>query len=335
MTGEIRQNRATGQWVIHAVDRGERPSEFTEVRRTPVEDRSVYAPDCPFCPGNEANLTSIVAELGTTHDYDWQTRIIPNKFPALTPNKSEKRRVEGVFISMPATGQHEVIIETPYHNRDLQVMALDEVHCLIETYHRRYVDLLAAAPEMRVIIFRNHGPHAGTSLVHPHSQLIMTAVVPRQNQWRELEAERYFNRYGENVFAAMLAAELRDGKRIVGQNESFVAFVPYAAEVPFEMWVMPHTQQASFGQITDNQKHDLAEILVEVLRRMSVALDDPDYNYVIQTAAQYQAGVPYLRWYLQIRPRLTTPAGFEVGSGMVINPSLPEEDAALLNQTEI
>ncbi|NDJ78739.1 MAG: galactose-1-phosphate uridylyltransferase, partial [Chloroflexi bacterium] len=183
---------------------------------------------------------------------------------------------------------------------------------------------------MLCLIFRNHGPQAGTSLRHPHSQLVVTGVVPRYVRWREEQAQRYYDEWGRSVFHDVLAFELHDRRRVVLENESFVAFVPFAAEVPYEVWIMPRRPQADFGSITDAEKHDLAIALREVLDRLRNRLGDPDYNYIINSAARYQAGEPHLRWYLQIRPRLTTRAGFEIGSGISVNPSLPEENAAVL-----
>jgi UDPglucose--hexose-1-phosphate uridylyltransferase len=149
---------------------------------------------------------------------------------------------------------------------------------------------------MMILVFRNRGAQAGTSLIHPHSQAIATGMVP--------------------------------------ENPSFLAFVPYAAEVPFEIWILPKQHQASFGQISDESKLDLAVSLRDILGRLHLRLKNPDYNYIIVTSPQYKADEPQLHWYLQIRPRLTTRAGFEIGSGISINPSLPEADADFLNKVE-
>jgi UDPglucose--hexose-1-phosphate uridylyltransferase len=108
--------------------------------------------------------------------------------------------------------------------------------------------------------------------------------------------------------------------------------VPFAADVPFEIWIMPKIHRADFGSLSDAEKDMLTAILSKCLSRLHDKLNDPDYNYVINTAAQYKADEPQLHWYLQIQPRLTTRAGFEIGSGVRINPSIPEEDAAYLKK---
>jgi UDPglucose--hexose-1-phosphate uridylyltransferase len=327
---EIRQNKATKQWVIYAPARGKRPKDFQrkiERDQLPALDR-----ECPFCPGNEAMLPGIIVELPDPESDGWQTRVIPNKYPALTTDGDGTRYTEGIYLAMPGYGRHEVIIESPRHNQSIAQMSAEKVGVVIETYHQRYVEIMKQHGNMMAIIFRNHGLRAGTSLSHPHSQLVVTGIVPRYIRWREEEAQRYFDEQGRCVFCDIMEFEACDGQRVILENASFLAFVPFAAEVPFEIWIMPRRHRADFGAISDAEKADLALALREVLARLYTKLGDPDYNYVINTAAQYKADEPQLHWYLQIQPRLTTQAGFEIGSGMRINPSIPEENADFLTR---
>ena len=331
MTSEIRQNKATKQWVIVAPSRGKRPLAFkrqeTQSQGLPAVDK-----DCPFCPGNEKSLPSIIMELPGPEGSQWQTRVVPNKFPALTSDENNVRYRRGLYLAMPGYGRHEVIIESPVHNRRITQMTPKEVGIIIETYHRRYVNVMKQNWNLMTLIFRNHGRQAGTSLAHPHSQIIVTGMVPTYIRWREERAQYYFDESGRCVYCDILEQEAQERQRVISENETFLAFVPYAAEVPFEIWIMPTKHQACFSDLSDQEKPGLAAILQDCLARLQRKLNDPDYNYIINTAARYRAGEPQLHWYLQIRPRLTTQAGFEIGSGISINPSLPEEDAAFLRQ---
>ena len=331
MTSEIRQNKATKQWVIIAPSRGKRPLAFkrqeSKNQRLPAVDK-----DCPFCPGNEKSLPSIIMELPGPEGSQWQTRVVPNKFPALTSDENNVRYRRGLYLAMPGYGRHEVIIESPVHNRRITQMTPKEVGIIIETYHRRYVNVMKQNWNLMTLIFRNHGRRAGTSLAHPHSQIIVTGMVPTYIRWREERAQYYFDESGRCVYCDILEQEAQERQRVISENETFLAFVPYAAEVPFEIWIMPTKHQACFSDLSDQEKPGLAAILQDCLARLQRKLNDPDYNYIINTAARYRAGEPQLHWYLQIRPRLTTQAGFEIGSGISINPSLPEEDAAFLRQ---
>lgn len=326
---EIRQNKTTREWVIFAPTRAKRPKDF---RQDDAGGRLVPQHDerCPFCPGNEGLLPGVLVELPGPGGGGWQTRVVPNKFPALVPEGGTARQTAGLYITMDGHGRHEVIVESPRHDQDVPTMSREAVDVMVETYHRRYVDVMREHQNMLALLFRNHGARAGTSLIHPHSQLIVTGFVPHFIRWREEEAQRYYDEWGRCVFCDVLDFELREGRRLVMENAHFVTFVPFAAEVPFEMWLMPKRHQADFGTINDGEKEALARMLREALKRLCNQLNDPDYNYIINTSARYKADEPQLHWYLQIRPRLTTRAGFEIGSGISINPSLPERDAAFL-----
>ncbi len=304
----IRQNKATGEWVIFAPSRRLRPHNL-RCEKVKTVDLLEHDNECPFCP--------------------------PNKYPALTPDDNTERYKAGIYIEMKAFGWHEVIIESPKHNQHIAVMSPeDEVPIIIETYHQRYVDLMKEHENMMAIFFRNHGAGAGASLLHPHSQLIVTGMVPHYIRWRESEAERYFDKWGRCVYCDILEFELKESRRILFENNSFISFIPYAADVPFETWIIPKRHAADFSSINDQEKTDLSYSLQYILSMLYENLNDPDYNYIINSSAKYRDGEPQLHWYLQILPRLTTKAGFEIGSGISVNPSLPEKDADFLKEAQ-
>jgi UDPglucose--hexose-1-phosphate uridylyltransferase len=325
---EIRQNKATKQWVIYAPTRRKRPKDFQrrKIEKPPVP---AHDKDCPFCTGNDHMLPPVILEVKDKKG-QWMTRVVPNKFPALTPEGNLRRLNKGIYLAMQGYGHHEVIIETPFHNHQIGQMSVKEVEFIVKTYYRRYVDLMKMNENMMIIIFRNHGLRAGTSLIHPHSQIIATGMVPHHIRWREEEAQHYFDEWGRCVYCDIMNYEMQDKKRVIYEDNSFVAFVPFAAEVPFEIWIMPKEHKADFGDISDTEKSDLSCALHNILKKLYRKLNDPDYNYIINTSARYRTQEPQVHWYLQIMPRLMTRAGFEIGSGMSINPSLPEDDANLL-----
>jgi UDPglucose--hexose-1-phosphate uridylyltransferase len=327
--GHIRLNKATGEWVIYAPSRRKRPQDFQQYSQEKHAAVN-YIETCPFCCQREHIQEASVLEMPHPKHNGWQTRVILNKFPALTPCKNNFRTIEGIYLTMPGYGQHEVIIESPDHHQTIATMSVEEVALVVETYYQRYIALMKAPETMMIIIFRNHGPAAGASLRHPHSQIISTSIVPRHRRWQEEEAQRYYDQWGRCVYCDILEFEMGDRRRIVQENESFFAFVPFAAEVPFEMWIMPKQHQADFGTISPSEKLLFAVILKDVLAKLYEKLNNPDYNYVINTAARYKVEEPQIHWYCQIRPRLVTPAGFEIGSGISINPSIPEVDAEFL-----
>lgn len=329
MSGEIRQNKATKDWVIYAPARGKRPHDF----QSQVEQRPILPscdPKCPFCVGNDASLATIICERAGQDQGMWQVRVVANKYPALTPDGSNERITEGPYIAMQGYGHHEVIIESPRHDQDIATMSEQDVAAVLAMYKQRYAKHRQDPRNLQILIFRNHGKRAGASLIHPHSQIITTGMIPRHIRNREDEAQRYYDEWGRCVYCDMIGFEQEDRQRVVLENNSFIAFIPYAAEVPFEIWIAPKRHQTDFAQINDTECIDLTQALRSVLRRLRAKLNDPDYNYVLNTSTRV-ANEPQLHWYVRVRPRLVTRAGFEIGSGMRINPSLPEADAAFLN----
>jgi UDPglucose--hexose-1-phosphate uridylyltransferase len=322
---EVRENRVTGKRIIYALNRGGRPHDSQ--RRHDVSPPPSYRADCPFCPGNEAMLPGILLEMPGRGASPWGARVVPNKYPALVADDAVAR---AAGIPALIRGRHEVIIETPRHNRDLSHMSQPEMETVIEAYHRRYGEIAAANRFGGIFLFRNHGAAVGASLVHPHSQIMATVAAPPEARRREARVRRYFEREGRSLFADMLAFERADGQRMVEENESFAAFVPFAAETPCEIWILPQRQMADFADIEREEKPALAAILRNCLRRLDRRLGDPDYRYVLISASRAARGQPWFRWYLRICPQLSIAAGFELASGLAINPSLPEKDAAYL-----
>lgn len=327
----IRLNLATREWVIYAPDRLVRPQILVEKLAQP-ESEAKLATNCPFCKPPHEFLETILLEIVDLTSGMWQSRVVANKYPALSPDLKPKRSQAGIYLEMPGYGHHELVIESPDHNQTLATMSDTAIEAVIEAYRRRYLELMKIGDNLFIIIFRNHGKKAGASLPHPHSQIIATPIVPRHYRWREDEAQRYYDEWGRCAYCDILGFEIEDRQRVIGENDHFLGFVPYAAEVPFEIWLVPKAHHSDFGAISSDQKVALANLLHTVLAKVYTKLQNPDYNYAIMSAARFKSGEPQLHWYCQIRPKLTTAAGFEMGSGISINPSLPENDAAFLNE---
>jgi UDPglucose--hexose-1-phosphate uridylyltransferase len=214
-------------------------------------------------------------------------------------------------------------------------MSPGDVLVILQAYRQRF-EVLRKDPRIEaVIIFKNHGEGAGTSLQHPHAQIAATPIVPTQIRRRLDEAVRYFDETGECVFCQTLRQELRARERIVYENASFVAFIPYAALSPFHTWIFPRRHCSSFEDIFDSELEDFAVILHEVLLRLHVALGDPDYNYTLRSLPAHEPEREYAHWYLALVPRVSRVAGFEMGSGMFINPSDPEASAEFLRSVTL
>ncbi|MHB9155346.1 MAG: galactose-1-phosphate uridylyltransferase [Endomicrobiales bacterium] len=331
---ELRQNIATREWVIIAPGRARRPEDFTAGTKAP-EVLPAYDPDCPFCKGNENKTPPETYRL--PGDGGWKVRVTPNKYPALTNETRVERHlgVNGIKSWMSGAGIHEVIIESPFHDRTTALMSEEQVADIIRAYRERYLTALNDKRIELVTIFKNHGENAGTSLEHPHSQLIATPIVPQHTRRRIGEAMAYFDEHGECVYCRILREELKLRERVILETDLFVAVAVYAGTSPFHSWILPRNHHASFGEITDDEITDLARNLKSFLSRLYYGLNNPDYNYVIHTLPGAVRRNDFIHWYLSVVPRITKTAGFELGSGMYINSSLPEEGAKFLREVKI
>jgi UDPglucose--hexose-1-phosphate uridylyltransferase len=329
---EIRLNPVTGDWVIIATERARRPEEFTQKRhKAPLR---AFEAGCPFCPGNEAQTPEeqfrVPAQGG-----GWLVRSVPNRFAALTPEGHVHRHVNGFRTFLDGVGLHEVIVETPAHDMTMAKLPVSHVEQILHAYGNRIRAFYKDRRIEHVILFKNYGEAAGTSLIHPHSQIVGMPVLPNQLRARLEEAVRHWGNAGECLYCRTLQAELHDGTRMLAENASFAAFVPYAALSPFHVWFFPKHHSAYFGDATDSQLADLTAVLREVLARLYVGLEDPDYNYVIRSLSPQEGAVKYFHWYISLIPRVTKSAGFELGTGMFINTALPERSAEFLRSVRL
>lgn len=264
---------ATNRWVIIAPSRVSRPHD-----NLPSPPRS-GDPSCPFEPENDS-LNEEVFRIGDP----WKVRVIKNKYPI--------------------TDIHEVIIHSPDHDRDIDSFELPQVELILQTYRARFNFHRAHG---QVLIFNNHDVHAGASIGHPHSQLV---VVPKEINLEAIAREPVDN--------------------VVAESSRFTVYCPSFSQWPYEIWVTPKEVGKVFGEITDEEIEGLAPLLQKILafiiRKFS------------QTGAMKQAGagvdIPYnyyiyhgSDWYLRIIPRLIHRAGLELGTGLSVNIIDPVEAA--------
>ncbi|MCX8022678.1 MAG: galactose-1-phosphate uridylyltransferase [Syntrophorhabdaceae bacterium] len=331
---EIRLNVITGDWVVIATERAKRPEDFTKKKEK--RDLPPYVPTCPFCPGNEDKTPPETYVLKDAEG-KWALRCVPNKFSAFSNELEIRKERFGLKQRLTGGGLHEVIIETPIHNTTTALLPLPHVENILVAYRERMLSFYKDKRIEHVIIFKNHGEGAGTSLEHPHSQIVGTPVFPGQVMNRLGEAIRnyYYVNFGDCLYCLVLKDELRDGIRIIGENESFAAFIPYAALSPFHIWIFPKRHSACFAFITDKEISDLAFLLRDVLFRLHKGLSNPDYNYVIRSLSPNGADAKYFHWYIAIIPKVTQIAGFEMGTGMFINTAMPEESAKFLREVPV
>ena len=333
--GELRRDPVLGRWVIVETEAPLLPGDFQK------EERHWKTDSCPFCYGNEDKTPpeiEAIRDPGTQPDTKgWQVRVVPNKFPALQIEGDIDRRGLGIYDMSSGVGAHEVIIQAPYHRREIPDLLDSEVENIIRMCHRRSRDLEKDRRFKYILLFKNYGPSAGASLAHPHIQLIALPMIPK-NPAEEIEgALEYFEFHGRCLFCDMLRQEMQEKIRVVAQNKHFVAFCPFVSRFSFEVWILPRVHHSLFCDISQAEVADLAKVLKEVLLRLRLVLSDPAYNFIIHTSPiNHQDGdLPHYHWHIEIMPKLTRVAGFEWGTGFYIVSTPPELAAKYLTEVEI
>jgi UDPglucose--hexose-1-phosphate uridylyltransferase len=321
---ELRLNRITGDWVIVASNRAKRPEEF--IRQQEPRFLPDFLSTCPYCPGNEQFSETLVERA----DGAWKFRIVRNKFAALEPEAQKDLMTAGLKRWMGGAGYHEVVIESPKHNVWLWEQPAPAVASILEAMKKRYREMINDPRVELVVMFKNHGASAGTSLEHPHSQIVATPLMPTDVRRRLVDAIRFFDENSNCIFCMTLEEELNDQWRIIHQSPHFVSFVPFAALSPFHTLILPRHHSPDFGLTSDGEVDDLAAHLRLVLRKIHRGLQNPDLNFVIRSLPLRAADPRCFHWYMSIIPRVSHAAGFELGSGMFINATIPEQTAAFL-----
>jgi UDPglucose--hexose-1-phosphate uridylyltransferase len=315
--------------VIISTDRQKRPNDF-RLERAAILGRE----HCPFCPGHEAmtppEVLSYRQNGGAPNTPGWEVRVVPNKFPALQVEGTLDREGEGMFDRMNGIGAHEVIIETPDHDRGLAAMSEAEIERVLWAFRERMLDLKQDHRLRYILVFKNQGAEAGATLEHPHSQLIALPIVPDFVREEIEGARRHFEVKERCVFCDIIHQDLGDGRRVIQENADVIALAPYAPRFAFETWLLPKRHGARFEEAARHEYESLARLLKAVLQRLDRALETPPYNLVVHTSP-FSENVPdQYHWHVEIMPKLTRVAGFEWGTGFYINPTSPEEAARVL-----
>jgi len=329
---ELRKDPILGRWVIISVERGKRPTDFV----SPAKRKK--GGFCPFCPGNEYTTPPEILAFrpggSKPNEPGWTLRVMPNKFPALQISGELMKQGEGLYDKMNGIGAHEVIIETPEHNLSLATMTQKAVEDVLWAYYLRLTDLKKDIRLRYVLIFKNEGESAGATLEHTHTQLIGLPIVPRTVKDEMQGAKNHYDLRERCIFCDIIRQELADGRRLIYENDGYLAIAPFAPRAPFETWILPKHHESAFAPQRQSFT-SLAEILQRVLKQFDKILDVPPYNFIVHTSPFNDEQNEYYHWHIEFVPKLTKIAGFEWGSGFYINPVPPEEAAKFMREAKI
>ena len=321
---ELRIDPLTGQRAVIAGARAERPGG--ELRAPPVPE--IDPESDPFAEGHEdrtpPELFALRANGGLPDTPGWQVRVVPNLYPALEPDSPTPPRHanQQLFWSGPATGAHEVIINSPRPVISLGDLPPEDLAVTVDVWRER-MRVHADASCVHLIV--NERREAGASLPHTHAQLYALDFVPAPIA-RERERFRAYatQTMGGNLLADLVQQEVRERERIVAIDDEAVLMSAYAGRVPYQLTLAPRTPRPRFEDDGPTGAAMLGDALRRLARRLGAA---PPLNLWVRTAPQ---GADQFCWRIDILPRLTHLAGLELGAGVNLNIVAPERAAAEL-----
>lgn len=315
---ELRFDLASRDWVVIATGRAKRPEVFRKEKRAKIK---IPKDKCPLC-----NLKS---QEKPTLIYP-NTIVVPNKFPAFLPQAKWEKRVEGnLYQTMNAVGFCELVI-TKDHKKSLALLPLKNIKEVIDCYQERYLTLMKKPFVNYVSIFHNHGAEAGASQPHPHSQIITTPLIDIDLRKALINSQKHAKQKRKCLYCQMNDWERKVKKRIVFENEHFLAVCPFASKAAFEVIISPKKHLSNFEKITEEEKWQLAESFKVVLNKLYKALNDPPYNFYLKTAPCDGKNYSFYHWHFTFLPKTGIWAGFELGARMEISTIEPEKAAAYL-----
>jgi len=300
-TTHLRKDFLLERYSIISEERSKRPHMYEK----PPEKKGKT---CFFCPGNEALTPPTIARYPAEGRGDWQIRVFRNKFPALKP---------------PA-GDHEIVVETNKHGSELQDLAPEEIVQVFLMYEIRRKVLQKKYGY--VSVFKNSGREAGASIAHAHAQILAGPVVPRIVAEESEAAKRHYRKKKRCAWCDHMTKTGRSSRKrklIAAKTDHTIALAAEAPRFPYEVWVMPRRHVPSFSKLKNEEALDFCTVLKRVLAK---AGELGPYNFILHSTPK--GASKYYHFHLEVMPRVSTHAGFELGGGMYIITASPETAAS-------
>jgi UDPglucose--hexose-1-phosphate uridylyltransferase len=323
---EVRVDPLSGHRAIVAGDRAGRPGGGLSATPAPAIDREKD----PFAEGHEdrtpPELYAVRPDGGPPNSPGWTVRVVPNLYPALSPDAPEPppEANPALFWKAAARGHHEVIVNSPKPVLSLSELTPEDVAATMEVWRER-TRFHADAAYVHVSV--NERREAGASLPHTHSQLYALDFVPADIARERERFGAYATRtMGGNLLGDLVQEEVRRRERIVAIDDETVLMAPYGARVPYQLLIAPRTPRMRFEDDGPLGAHMVHEALSRLSRRLGAP---PPLNLWVRTAP---SGAEHFSWRIDIMPRLTHLAGLELGAGVNLNIVAPEQAAAELRE---
>jgi UDPglucose--hexose-1-phosphate uridylyltransferase len=320
-TSQLRLDPLTGRWVVVSTRRAYRPEAF--LLRTADIEADTSRP-CPFCPGNEEASPPALETYGPSGH--WLVRVVPNLYPAFSGDEPFVVTNRGpVFTQASAGGIHEVLVLSPEHDASWSMLSNEQVGLVMAALRDR-IEEHSQHPSLRYSqAIVNSGREAGASLEHPHGQLLGMSFVPRELA----EEQARFARFAEScLLCTTIEAEEAEDCRVIHADDKVAVVCPFWSATPYEMLVMPRHHSPHLYRSSTEELVSVGLALKGCLGHLRDAVGDVAYNIVFHSAP-YRVNDPF-HWHVHVWPKVTTRAGFEMGTGVAINIVNPEQAAEQL-----
>ncbi|MDY6931004.1 MAG: DUF4921 family protein [Halobacteriota archaeon] len=320
---ELRKHYFLDEYSLIAIERSRRPSDFK------CEREELPGENCPFCPGNEEMTPPaqcfckdawMIEDTSEKIIRSWDVRCFPNLYPALSPDSHDV--IDDHWDKRRGFGFHEVIVETPCHNRHPAELSDEEIRLLFKVYTDRVAYYYSKEGIKFVSLFRNFGKDAGASLSHPHTQIICVPLTPPKFK-RELSV---INSKEVCPYCDVVTSET-GSERFIAGDDDWIAFAPFASRSPFEIWILPKEHTSNITELEEDKLFSLGLMMRDMLQRLNRLLDFPHYNYIF-----FQLDEKRYHLNIRIKPKVTIPAGFEMSTDIFINTVSPENAAKYLRE---
>ena len=324
---ELRQDLISGDWVIIAPGRATRPNFLDEKKKARKPQlKSV----CPFEDLEASHNSPIALYPAGASKKDWRIAVIPNKYPALAHGEECAIPMRhGIYEMMGGIGEHVLIISRD-HYKNFADLGANDAAAIFKVFQDR-CRIAAKDPCVKYAApFCNWGPLAGASVWHPHYQFMATPAIPSHTAHSLRGSEVYFKKNHRCARCDVVKFERKEGRRIFAENAEALAFAPYASKTAFELTITPKRHFSDFVKTPDAVIRATAALLQSAMKHMKKNLNDPDLNFLIHSAPVDGKSYPYHHWHIELIPRTSTPAGFEISTGIYINTTAPEQAAKIL-----
>jgi len=295
---EIRKSFIFNKYVIITPGRVLRPRDLKE------QTDNQPNPNCPFCAQNVAKK-NVVGRIKLKND---SVTCLKNIFPAVSLDNPK------------AYGTQEVIIESENHQKSLADLSLQQIESILEMYAKRTRAIAKNKKIDYILCFKNQGSKAGASLLHPHSQIFATEIVPEDLREETVLAQRHKIKTGHCAYCDIIKMEMESNRKIYS-DKHVVAFAPYASQFHYEAWVVTKRHTDSIISLNQNEKKSIAKVLKHLALKMQKL--NLSFNYFLHNVISDK----HQHFYIKIQPRDSVWAGVELGSGLVINSVSPEAAA--------